>query len=73
MLKLKHFLDFLYPHQMFVVKGKHFESKPLSKMDNKKEIEELVMGWGEDYVFAIHSKNGSIWIELKSNTPRILL
>ena len=73
MLKLKQFLDFLYPHQTFVVKGKYFESKPVSKMNNKEEVKELVMGWGEEYVYAIHSKNGSIWIELKVNTPHIKL
>lgn len=64
-MKFKNFILYLYPHQKFILKGKYFKSKPLSKMENDEEVRDLVKGYGEEYVYLIHCINGCIQIELK--------
>jgi len=64
-MKFKNFIDYIYLHQKFILVGRYFKSKPVSKMDDKEKVEELVMGWGEEYVHKIHCINGCIQIELK--------
>ena len=72
MIKFKQFIDMLYPHQVFVLVGKYFKSKPLSEMKNKEEVKDLVKSWGEEYVRYLHVKDGMLYIELDVRTSRIL-
>ena len=66
MMKFKTLVDHIYLHQKFILVGHYFKSEPVSKMDDKQKVKELVMGWGEDYVHKIHCINGCIQIELKT-------
>lgn len=72
MIKFKQFIDMLYPHQVFVLIGRYFKSKPLSMMENKEEVKDLVKGWGEEYVRYLHVRDGALHIELRKNNLRVL-
>ena len=73
MIKFNQFIKMLYPHQVFILVGHYYKSDPVSRMNNKEEVEELVAGWGDEYVSLLHVKNGMLYIELAINTPRVLI
>lgn len=65
-MKFKNFILYLYPHQKFILIGRYFKSKPMSRMENDEEVRDLVKGYGEEYVHLIHCIDGCIHIELKT-------
>lgn len=64
-MKFKNFILYLYPHQKFILIGKYFKSKPLSRMENDEEVRDLIEGYGDEYINLIHCMDGCIQIELK--------
>lgn len=67
-MKLEQVLDLLYPHQKIQIIGRYWKSKITTPID-KEMIEETKVMHPNPRVFAMHTRDGVLVIELKM-TPR---